>query len=166
MIDAVRLLKSSQNEGLFRVTPDYATLSALQLELESKGQIESTPLDQLDIHIVAALLKHFYRQLDPRLISESLTLELRQTVNNFSATRAVLSKLQQPFKDNFQYLILALAQIIKRTECQTKMNVQNIAIVFAPNIFFDYQRGDEQVLKFIIEFGDKLWEQSPQATSE
>ena len=46
------------------------------------------------------------------------------------------------------------------------MNAQNIAIVFAPNIFFDYQRGDEQVLKFIIEFGDKLWEESPQMTSE
>ena len=78
----------------------------------------------------------------------------------------MLSKLQQPFRDNFQYLILALAQIIRRTESQTKMNVLNVAIVFAPNIFFDYQRGDEQVLKFILEFGDRLWEQSPQKSSE
>ena len=77
VIEAVRILKSSQSEGLFRITPDYATLSGLQTELENKGKIESVPLEQLDVHVVAALLKHFYRQLDPRLISESLTLELR-----------------------------------------------------------------------------------------
>ena len=77
VISAVRILKSSNCEGVFRIAPDYAILNPLATELERTGNITSVQLKDLDVHVVASLFKLFYRQLEPRLVSEPITLELR-----------------------------------------------------------------------------------------
>lgn len=92
-----------------------------------------------DPHILAGALKRYLSKLPDPLLTFSLykdfieTSSIAQDEARLVAIKAVVDKLPEQNYENLRYLVKFLAELA-RNESHNKMSVQNIAIVFAPNL--------------------------------
>lgn len=125
-------LNGSKTEGIFRVPGDADHVTDLRLRLE-KGKYDMTGIT--DASVPGSLLKFWLRDLTDPIIPHELYQYCITNAENTEKTIEVLERLPEHNKNVLMYLINFL-QIVGAPENQaaTRMSVNNIAMVFAPNV--------------------------------
>ena len=165
-------------EGIFRVPGDTIVIENYQ-RLFDNGACE-IDFRGCSVHDVAALLKLYIRKLPKSLIPSEfydilLQLQIQYEENSknekdfhFQLADKVLSKLSACERHVLQKLVIFLRDLSKH-EKQTKMNIDNLALIFAPNIIRPKEYTVDsamqtptitKILHYFIENWDSLIEQS------
>ncbi|XP_048589876.1 rho GTPase-activating protein 18 [Nematostella vectensis] len=131
---------SLTEEGILRVGGATARMKALREEIEETFNEGAFSLDGRRVHDVAGLLKQFLRELPFPL----LTYEYQPTfasVENIPDRRQQLQALNllilllpSIHRDCLRVLLTFLSRIISY-EKQNKMNLNNVSMIMAPNLF-------------------------------
>lgn len=130
--EAVLTLGGCTTEGIFRVPGDAEAVTALRLRIERSEY--SLPESVRDPAIPASLLKYWLRDLAEPLIPAAFYDCAMANANNVEGAIGVLDDLPLHNLHVAKYMIKFL-QVIGdvRYQAVTKMNVSNLAMVFAPN---------------------------------
>ncbi|KAL5056261.1 hypothetical protein RYX36_036943 [Vicia faba] len=116
-----------QAEGIFRINADNNREDYVREQL-SKGVV---PQD-IDVHCLAGLIKAWFREL-PRGILDSLSPEQVMQCQTEEDCVELMSQLPQTEASLLEWTINLMADVVQE-EHLNKMNVRNIAMVFAPNM--------------------------------
>ncbi|XP_074026716.1 rho GTPase activating protein at 68F isoform X6 [Leptinotarsa decemlineata] len=123
-----------ETEGLFRRSANALKIKSLK-EMANKGQ----KVIFGDPHEAAVLLKKFLRELKEPLLTYELYEEILQfqSWNKEEQLRSVSIMVMEKLpEDNYQvlkYIIKFLSRVMERSDLN-KMNAQNLAVVFGPNL--------------------------------
>lgn len=133
-------LYGMSEEGLFRSTGGPSKIKRLKLAIDSG--CFSLPLlpEYRDVHVIAATLKSYLRELPEPLLTytlynEWMSIAKKTDEERLNIVQEILKKLPKANKDNLTYLIQFLARL-SRNHSQNKMTSSNIAICIAPNLLF------------------------------
>jgi hypothetical protein len=124
-------------EGIFRLAASAAKLKLLKNAFDA-GCVE---LDNYDPHTIAGALKQYLRELPDPLLTYELHSEWLTGANTTDEGERMqklwvaTKKLPEQIFDNLKYLMYFLHDLSKHHE-ETKMNVNNIAIVVGPNLLW------------------------------
>ncbi|EPZ35453.1 MyTH4 domain-containing protein [Rozella allomycis CSF55] len=131
LTEAVLNLGGQKSEGIFRVPADSEKVSELKLRIENDRYDLK---DIQDPNIPAALLKLWLRDLAEPLIPSEAYEACIEDPENVERVMLLLQQLPEYNRNVIQYTVKFL-QVIAHPDNQpfTKMTVQNIAMVFAPN---------------------------------
>ena len=124
--------KGFEIEGIFRIAPGREQCDLAMSEINT-GTFE----DCEDAHIVANLIKIFFRNLPISLCSENAIPEMvvyKVADNNVDNAYTVLMSMDDPWKSVVLWLLDLMATVVQN-EKKNKMCVKNISIVIAPNLF-------------------------------
>lgn len=130
--EAVLTLGGCTTEGIFRVPGDNEAVTGLKLRIEQGDY--TLPASVKDPATPASLLKYWLRDLAEPLIPNEFYDRAMANANNVEGAIGVLDDLPIHNLHVAKYMIKFL-QVIGDTRYQaiTKMNVSNLAMVFAPN---------------------------------
>ncbi|XP_026473973.1 rho GTPase-activating protein 92B-like isoform X2 [Ctenocephalides felis] len=126
-------------EGLFRITAAKSKVERMCLSLDTGCFTYPLSGEYCDPHILAGALKRYLSKLPDPLLTFSLYQDfidassITQDEARLAAIKKIVDKLPEQNYENLRYLIKFLAELA-RNENHNKMSVQNIAIVFAPNL--------------------------------
>ncbi|XP_030753735.1 rho GTPase-activating protein 1 isoform X1 [Sitophilus oryzae] len=123
-----------ETEGIFRRSANMSKVKALK-EQANAGKV----LTFEDPHEAAVLLKKFLRELKEPLLTYELYDEIMQ-FQSFSKEEQlrnvsilVMEKLPEDNYKTLKYIIDFLSRVMERSDLN-KMNAQNLAVVFGPNL--------------------------------
>ncbi|KAK3742086.1 hypothetical protein QZH41_017546 [Actinostola sp. cb2023] len=125
-------------EGLYRKSPNAATVRALKNTIISNG-IGSVDLTAYSVHVVAAVLKLFFRQLgSPVFTNEGYyevirTAELSDERVKLETLFSIVQKLPRVNAEIFERLIFHLARVAEN-EQSNLMHPNALSIIWAPCI--------------------------------
>ncbi|XP_030386410.1 rho GTPase-activating protein 68F isoform X2 [Scaptodrosophila lebanonensis] len=138
-VDSLSITGMIDTEGIFRRSGNHAEIMALK-ERVNRG--EDVDLKNVNVHVIAGLLKSFLRDLSEPL----LTFELYDEVTKFlewrteeersrNVTQLIREKLPEENYELFKYIVEFLVRVM---ECEdlNKMTSSNLAIVFGPNFLW------------------------------
>ncbi|KAI9189011.1 hypothetical protein H9P43_000438 [Blastocladiella emersonii ATCC 22665] len=145
-------------EGIFRVPGDADAITDLRLRLE-KNRYDVTGI--ADANVPAGLLKFWLRELAEPLIPENL---YQACIANADSPEHALAIVDQLPPDNCRVAkyMIAFLQIFAQPKfmAATKMTVQNLAMVYAPNFLrcpsndptkiFENTKYEQQFLRHLI----------------
>ncbi|CAL6023138.1 RhoGAP_domain-containing protein [Hexamita inflata] len=154
------ILANADTEGIFRVSPQETELKDLKAELQRKNDI--TDIKSIKIHTLCSLLKYFYRQMKPALISNETMQQFRGADNKIDQLTWAIVEISEPNRSNLLYLLKFLNTIAQNPN--NKMTVQNLSIVFIPNITDIFMQGDQGILENLITNIDELIDNSKHHT--
>jgi hypothetical protein len=126
-------------EGLFRRSASAVVLKQVQ---KSFNDGETIDFDKLaNIHIPAAILKSFLRQLPEPLLTYELYdhiihLQSLEEDERLIEMRRILT--DELVEDNYfilKYVVNFLTEVVEKSEVN-KMTAQNLAIIFGPNLMW------------------------------
>lgn len=134
----------AETEGIFRCAADHDLLAQLRLEIDcvdfrkitDSKQVKSLLSNVQDPHVIAGLLKLFFRQLaEPVFPVPLYETCLQSGRDGLSACRIFNDRLPNLNKDVIAYLI-RLLQMLSTNErvSTTKMDNSNLSMVWAPNL--------------------------------
>ena len=132
--------KAFQEEGLYRINGNQKTINRLMDEFDATGDIDLMRSDMgHDINEVAGLLKLYIRKLPEPLFTKRLHSRFMEIpeIKSKSDQTLELSRLISLLPiENYTVLRLLFAHFLSITKnsSQNKMNIRNIAIVFAPTL--------------------------------
>ena len=132
LTDAVIQLNGCETEGIFRVPGDSDSIDDLRIRIDS-GRFDLDGIS--DANVPASLLKYWIRELAEPVIPESLYDYCILNSQKPDSVLGIYDKLPQHHRNVLLYLINFL-QLISDTQHQkqTRMNENNLAMVFAPNL--------------------------------
>eukprot|EP00158_Paraphelidium_tribonemae_P003193 Partr_v1_DN25949_c0_g1_i3_m68372 putative Rho GTPase activating protein 39 len=132
LADSILKLNGCQTEGIFRVPGDADAVTELRLRLE-KGQYDISGIS--DASVPGSLFKFWLRDLTDPIIPHDLYDYCIKNAEKADMALQVIDKIPENNRNVLLYLISFL-QIIAETKNQpvTRMSVNNVAMVFAPNI--------------------------------
>ncbi|KAJ8436893.1 hypothetical protein Cgig2_017318 [Carnegiea gigantea] len=116
-----------QAEGIFRINPENSQEEGVRSQL-NKGVLPQ----EIDVHCLAGLIKAWFREL-PKGVLDSLTPEQVMHCNTEDQSTQLV-KLLPPTEYALLGWALNLMADVVENEHHNKMNAQNIAMVFAPNM--------------------------------
>ncbi|CAL6083177.1 RhoGAP_domain-containing protein [Hexamita inflata] len=154
------ILANADTEGIFRVSPQETELKDLKAELQRKNDV--TDIKSIKIHTLCSLLKYFYRQMKPVLISNETMQQFRGADNKIDQLTWAIVEISEPNRSNLLYLLKFLNTIAQNPN--NKMTVQNLSIVFIPNITDIFMQGDQGILENLITNIDELIDNSKHHT--
>ncbi|XP_070533334.1 rho GTPase-activating protein 8-like isoform X2 [Ptychodera flava] len=130
--------KGLETEGIFRRCPNTAVVRDVQNRYNKGESVDYAAL--LDIHIPAAILKTFLRELSEPLMTFRLyndIMEVKGVTDKESQVRRCEAIVSQSLpEDNYvilKYLFDFLLQVVAKEDIN-KMNSINLAIIFGPNL--------------------------------
>jgi len=135
LCNKVRELNGFDTEGIFRKSAAQTEIDRYKAKLSSNDYA----VDTKDAHVAACLLKDWLRGLKDSLIPQThyemaLQMAKKNEVKQ-EALEVFLSQLPEVNRETIKYLIKFLQELIdEKHSSKTKMNVENVAIVFAPTI--------------------------------
>ncbi|OZJ06875.1 hypothetical protein BZG36_00023 [Bifiguratus adelaidae] len=141
--DAILHLHGQSTEGIFRVPGDVDAITQLRLHIENDNY--TLPQGLSDPNVPASLLKYWLRDLTDALIPSTLyeaciqcAKDCEQTgLDNVTSAREAMKIVNQLPEVERRVLlyIIAFLQFFLPTSVSslTRMNVHNLAMVFAPN---------------------------------
>jgi len=146
----IRDLDGFKTEGIFRKSPNKQRMIEIKKRLQGKNfQLK----DEDDVHIFAALLKEWLRGLTDLIIPKtyydyccSMAMENKLNRQQFEV---FYSQLPGANRETLKYLIKFLKDLLQQKyQEHTKMNIENIAIVFGPTLLMPpHQLEPEVALK-------------------
>ncbi|XP_073839196.1 rho GTPase-activating protein 68F-like isoform X2 [Musca autumnalis] len=137
-VDSLSITGMIDTEGIFRRSGNHSEIIALK-ERVNRG--EDVDLKDVNVHVIAGLLKSFLRDLAEPL----LTFELYEEITSFlewpkedrsrNVTQLIRERLPEENYELFKYLVEFLVRVM---ECEdlNKMTSSNLAIVFGPNFLW------------------------------
>lgn len=142
----------AETEGIFRCAADHDLIAQLRLEIDcvdfrkitDAKQVHSLLSNVQDPHVIAGLLKLFFRQMkDPVFPTQLYEHCLGASQDGQAACRIFNEHLPNLNKDVVAYLI-RLLQLLSRDEnvTNTKMDSSNLSMVWAPNLLKAAQNED------------------------
>merc|ERR1719361_3337621 len=135
LCDKVRALNGFKTEGIFRKSAMATEISRLKGKLNR----DDYTLDTKSPHVAACLLKDWLRGLKDSLIPQThydmaIDMAKKGTVKQESL-EVFLSQLPEVNRETIKYLVRFLQELIKEEHVpETRMNLENVAIVFAPTM--------------------------------
>lgn len=133
-----------ETEGIFRCAADHDLLAQLRLEIDcvdfrkitDAKQLKSLLLNVQDPHVIAGLLKLFFRQLrDPVFPTRIYDACLLSCQDSQAASRLFNESLSNLSKDVVAHLIRLLQHLSQSNiVVHTKMDTSNLSMVWAPNL--------------------------------
>eukprot|EP01089_Gocevia_fonbrunei_P014907 TRINITY_DN4223_c0_g1_i4.p1 TRINITY_DN4223_c0_g1~~TRINITY_DN4223_c0_g1_i4.p1 ORF type:complete len:307 (+),score=49.60 TRINITY_DN4223_c0_g1_i4:649-1569(+) len=129
--DAVIRLGGCSVEGIFRIPGDSESMYELKAEVE-KGNYDAQTKDP---NVAASLLKLWLRELPEPLIPMRFYEKCLATVDDPKKAVKIVQKLPKLNRRALSYLIKFL-QVVgdPANQVKTKMTLDNLAMVFAPNL--------------------------------
>eukprot|EP01117_Protostelium_nocturnum_P011201 TRINITY_DN4064_c0_g4_i1.p1 TRINITY_DN4064_c0_g4~~TRINITY_DN4064_c0_g4_i1.p1 ORF type:complete len:866 (+),score=342.87 TRINITY_DN4064_c0_g4_i1:173-2770(+) len=116
-----------KREGIFRVSGESNTI------LNAKRAInDNKPIGNLDVHTIANLIKLWFREM-PTGILQSLSPEQLECENPEECLKS-LSSLNEHQTTLLEWVIKLIREIIQHVDTN-KMTLDNMSIVFAPNMY-------------------------------
>lgn len=144
LLSAIRLLGGTEREGIFRVTANQNDKLALRQQLESGNyniQFTGAGLDEVDIP--AGVLRDWLRELKEPVVPQefySSCIDVAKTYQNDSfALDYEVCLMFSTFPRASRLVLQSLTGIVREIDAnaaKTKMNIPNLAIVFAPTLLF------------------------------
>ncbi|EMP41326.1 Rho GTPase-activating protein 39, partial [Chelonia mydas] len=153
----VLALGGEQTEGIFRIPGDIDEVNALKLQVDQWR----IPSNLSDPNIPASLLKLWYRELEEPVIPQQFYGECISSYENPAAAVAVVQLLPELNRLVLCYLIHLLQIFAQPSNVgKTKMDVNNLAMVMAPNclrcqsddprVIFENTRKEMSFLRMLI----------------
>ena len=132
-----RTLKANNGlleEGIFRLAPDASACDALKQALNTDGEALHRIGSDSDPHVLANLIKVFFRSLPERLMVGVTTEQILAC----SESGVACMKLLQSFSPQRQGLLLWLLEMmadVSELKDKNRMTERAVATVIAPNIY-------------------------------
>ncbi|MDP2439825.1 MAG: hypothetical protein Q8P67_29090 [archaeon] len=131
-----------ETDGLFRVSPDQAVLEKPRVLMDTG---KTPDLAKTDPHVLTGLLKKFLRSMpDPllcsRFFSQWVTLPSLEEAQRRQVCSAILAKLP-PANLELLKAIVQLCIAIDAHSATNRMNLSNLAIIFAPCVLWEVDSG-------------------------
>jgi len=131
-----RLEKEIDTEGIFRHSGNNTRITELHRLFEEDQEVD---LEQENIHTLCGVLKSFFRELSEPLLSFYLydkflmAADLQNSEIQMGYIRSLIAHLPVSYQNLLDYLLQFLLRIVSK-QSDNRMNTQNIAIIFGPNI--------------------------------
>ncbi|KAI8048413.1 Rho GTPase activation protein [Syncephalis plumigaleata] len=131
LAEGILELNGQQSEGIFRVPGDADFVTNLKLRIE-KNNYDLAGIT--DPNVPASLLKFWLRDLADPLIPGDCYRECISNAEDAKAALAIIDRLPEINRQVAEYII-GFLKVFARPECsqRTKMTIDNLAMVFAPN---------------------------------
>ncbi|KAI8643681.1 Rho GTPase activation protein [Parasitella parasitica] len=131
LTQSVHDLNGSTSEGIFRVPGDADSVTEMRIRIEN-GNYDSTGID--DPNVPASLLKYWLRDLAEPLIPTDLYDDCIKYAHDKEKANDIINSLPNVNRRIALYMIRFLQDFTDPQVIQhTRMNVVNLAMVFAPN---------------------------------
>jgi len=128
-------------EGILRIPGSKFDIDNYIIIIDSGKKIN---FKEIDVHVVTALLKSFFRQLPapfiPQLFDAQIPLIIAQhrqgnkTEDNvLNELKDVIDNLQEPNLSIFKYIVQFLVKVEARSD-ENKMGLENIIKCFVPSV--------------------------------
>ncbi|XP_022876941.1 rho GTPase-activating protein 2-like [Olea europaea var. sylvestris] len=114
-------------EGIFRINPENGQEEHVRDQL-NRGIVP----DNIDVHILAGLIKAWFREL-PSGVLDGLSPEQVLQCNTEEESVELIKELKPTESALLNWAIDLMADVVEQEEFN-KMNARNIAMVFAPNM--------------------------------
>lgn len=130
-----------ETEGIFRRSGHLVKINDIKRRINLG---ENVNLDNEDTHVIAGLLKSFFRELAEPLLTYELFdeiikyLEWPKDERPRNVKLMLREKLPEENYEVFKYLVEFLVKVMERKDFN-KMTSSNLAIVFAPNLVWPKQ---------------------------
>jgi len=163
LFDAFNYLNNHLNvEGLFRKSGSTGRQKILREMTEKEGTF--TKCDFLNPHDIASLVKQFFRELPNPLFTSQLTPSFLKclTINNSNDSHDAILMCTLLLPDEhlrvLKYLVKCVNKIANHS-LETKMTIQNLGIVFAPNLLSvsGKDRNSEKAMRETTEIVDVVF---------
>eukprot|EP01088_Endostelium_zonatum_P001648 TRINITY_DN11989_c0_g1_i1.p1 TRINITY_DN11989_c0_g1~~TRINITY_DN11989_c0_g1_i1.p1 ORF type:complete len:398 (+),score=91.73 TRINITY_DN11989_c0_g1_i1:183-1376(+) len=172
-------------EGLFRISAAQSAIDSVRIGLESKSSSLSFPPDT-DTHIVACILKSWFRELPEPLCTWELYTPFIAAVDQYNITgdlqliKKVLILLPTQNKIVLKFLVKFLV-LVEREKADNKMTAGNLGVVFGPNLLvpqpgkwnggtlrtmMECTPQSNRLLEIVILHADELIEDFPDPTTK
>ncbi|KAK0080281.1 hypothetical protein PV325_000172 [Microctonus aethiopoides] len=125
-------------EGLYRKSGVSSKVRELKVKMD-EGDLEKVDFENYQVHVLAAVLKSFFRDMPEPLLTFEYYDDFLHAANltdphdRISTLFAILKKLPKPNFDLMERLIVHLARVALH-EVDNRMSSSALAIVFAPCI--------------------------------
>ncbi|KAI9137561.1 Rho GTPase activation protein, partial [Paraphysoderma sedebokerense] len=134
--------KGQEVEGIYRLSGNNSNIQRMRVMFnQEEGQIDWSGQSLTDINVVTGLLKLYFRELEVSLIPTAFYEPLLQIAKTPGATSAdkvtKMAKVLKPLPEAHKVVLKFLLQHLKLVSTwaeKTKMDVGNLAIVFAPTL--------------------------------
>jgi hypothetical protein len=121
-------LDGFRTEGIFRLAPDGGDCADVKSSLNA-GQALVSLQTTKDPHVVANLIKQFFRELKPKILcslKKEQVIELAAGQDDFKEAGAAVMGLPEPQRSTFLWLLDLLADVAAEAQVN-KMNWGNLA---------------------------------------
>ncbi|XP_033204867.2 unconventional myosin-IXb isoform X1 [Bombus vancouverensis nearcticus] len=125
-------------EGIYRKSGVSSKVKELKVKMD-EGDLEKVDFENYQVHVLAAVLKSFFRDMPEPLLTFEYYDDFLHAANltdprdRISTLFAILKKLPKPNFDLMERLIVHLARVALH-EVDNRMSPSALAIVFAPCI--------------------------------
>ncbi|XP_071643417.1 unconventional myosin-IXb isoform X2 [Temnothorax longispinosus] len=125
-------------EGIYRKSGVSSKVRELKMKMD-EGDLEKVDFENYQVHVLAAVLKSFFRDMPEPLLTYEYYDDFLHAANltdphdRISTLFAILKKLPKPNYDLMERLIVHLARVARHEE-DNRMSPSALAIVFAPCI--------------------------------
>ncbi|KAJ3413683.1 Protein fam13a [Chytridiales sp. JEL 0842] len=121
-------------EGIFRLAGSMRLIKELREEIEKANAMEINRFESDTIIAVAGLLKQFLRDVSDGLVPKKYFQGLIDAGSSVPKIRDVINSMTPIHRSSLEYLLRFLLKVASHSH-ENKMGIQNLVIVFAPNVF-------------------------------
>lgn len=152
LVRQIIISKGQSCEGIMRVSGDADMMQKLRYEVNSYPANEPPLSDSFwahyDVHVLAGLLKQWFRQLDEPVIPFNLYQQSIDAVarNDIKALLQLVEDIPEPNRTVLVYLVAFLQLIVSQSDLN-KMTSRNISLVVAPNCLWSQTRDPQLMLQ-------------------
>ncbi|CAH1247520.1 ARHGAP18 [Branchiostoma lanceolatum] len=162
-------------EGILRVPGSAARIKNLRKDIEERFNNGDFTWDRVRPNDVAALLKQFLRELPtPLLTYEYLSAfvsveHIPDRRQQLQALNLLILLLPTVHRDSLKLLLKFLSKVVSK-EKENKMNINNVAMIMAPNMFLvksgsknvnfnevKMAAGTSEIVRMLIKYHKILW---------
>ncbi|CEP14559.1 hypothetical protein [Parasitella parasitica] len=144
-IESIEKMGGLQKEGIYRVSGRQANIEHLKHQFELDE--DRVSLDTYDVFTIATVLKMYIRELkrplfDFNVQSRSSYNKNMPQINRFQLMETKLSNLSLAHRSTLLFIVRHLAKVNANSQIN-KMNIPNLAMIFTPVIFHDFNQTEE-----------------------
>ncbi|KAI8079053.1 uncharacterized protein B0P05DRAFT_107681 [Gilbertella persicaria] len=144
-IEAIENMGGLQKEGIYRVSGRQSNIEQLKHQFELDEDL--VQLDPYDVFTIATVLKMYIRELKRPLFDFSVQTRVSYSKNmpqnqRFNMLENKLANMSLAHRSTLHYLVCHLSKINANSQ-MNKMNIPNLALIFTPVIFHDFNQTEE-----------------------
>eukprot|EP00300_Choanocystis_sp_HF-7_P000530 c10427_g1_i1.p1 GENE.c10427_g1_i1~~c10427_g1_i1.p1 ORF type:complete len:453 (+),score=92.25 c10427_g1_i1:111-1469(+) len=133
LVQLRQALYAYEGLGVASIFREGAPEPALQAAKDLLNRKLFTPTSCKDVHVLANLIKVWYRELSPNILN-NLPASAFDSCESEAQCVQMLKSLEQPYQSLMYWLLFVLADIALNEEAN-KMGTRNLSIAIAPNLF-------------------------------